>query len=437
MFTIGCLTPPTRVQVPGAASIPRALFSREQSVFTLRFHFSGMENLFISPEFQMSLLLFVALGGYLVASRINQSAVVGLILVGLFVGPSFLGLITYTEFVRSIAHLGAVILLFVIGFEFDIREIVQPRNGAIALVGVIVPWIGGWGLALLFGMNAASAIFIGTALTATSIAITANVLKELGKLQTEAAKAIIGAAVIDDVLGLLALAISTDVVSGSFSFLGVLSVIVRAVVFIVIGAAFGIYVVSRYLERLDRTPFVRRYPEFIFIFAMMLAFLYAIGAELVGLSAIVGAFIAGVSFKKVELHQSRSLKEGAEYLQIIFASIFFVSLGVIADFHALTGEIVLFLALLVLVAIVTKIVGCGIPARLGGLCRKDALIVGFGMAPRGEVAMIIALIGLEKGIISQGIYVALVLMSLLTTLITPIVYRNWFFRGEYCEYDAG
>src|SRR5665647_2649833 len=182
-----------------------------------------MESLFTSPEFQMSLLLFVALAGYLVASRINQSAVIGLILVGLVVGPSVLGLITYTDFVRSIAHLGAVILLFVIGFEFNIKDIVQPRNFAIALVGVIVPWIGGWWLSLLFGFDSA--------------------------------KAIIGAAVIDDVLALLVLAISTDVVGGSFSYLGIAIVTIKAVAFIVIAAAFGILVVSKYLAKLDTTPF--------------------------------------------------------------------------------------------------------------------------------------------------------------------------------------
>jgi Na+:H+ antiporter len=397
----------------------------------------AMESLLATPEFQMMLLLFVALGGYLIASRINQSAVVGLILVGLLVGPSFLGLITYTDFVSSLAHLGAVILLFVIGLECNIREIAQVRNGVIALVGVIVPWIGGWWISLAFGFDSASAIFIGTACTATSIAITAQVLKELDKLQTEAAKAIIGAAVIDDVLALLALTISTEVISGTVSAAGIFLTMVTAFAFIVAGVAIGMRVVNPFLVRLDRTPFVRKYPEFIFIFAMMLAFLYAIGAELVGLSAIVGAFIAGVSFEGLELRYSRCPKEGAEYLRIIFAAIFFVSLGVIADFHALTPDLVLFLAALTVVAIVTKVIGCGLPARLGGLCREDALIVGFGMAPRGEVAMIVALIGLDMGIIGQGVYVVLVLMSLLTTLITPIVYRNWFFRGEYCTYEGG
>ena len=395
-----------------------------------------MESLFAMPEFQMSLLLFVALGGYLIASRINQSAVIGLILVGLLVGPSALGLITYTDFVRGLAQLGAVILLFVIGLEFNVKEILSVRNGVIAGVGVIIPWIGGYGISILFGFNTASAIFIGTALTATSIAITANVLKELGKLQTEAAKAIIGAAVIDDVLSLLVLAISADAVSGSLSAGGIALVAIKAVAFIVIGGALGIFVISKYIERLDATGFCKKFPEFIFIFAMMMAFLYALCAEAVGLSAIVGAFIAGVSFERVELNHSRNFKEGAEYLQIIFASIFFVSLGILADIKAVTPAILVFLVVLTVVAIITKVIGCGLPARLMGLCRKDALIVGFGMAPRGEVAMIVALIGLEAGIIDQGVYVVLVLMSLLTTIITPIVYRNWFFKGEECRYDV-
>ncbi|OPX64892.1 MULTISPECIES: cation:proton antiporter [unclassified Methanoregula] len=395
-----------------------------------------MESIFALPEFQMSLLLFVALGGYLIASRINQSAVIGLILVGLIVGPSALGWITYTDFVRGLAHLGAVILLFVIGLEFNVKEILSLRNGVIAGVGVIIPWIGGYWISLVFGFSTASAIFIGTALTATSIAITANVLKEMGKLQTGAAKAIIGAAVIDDVLSLLALAISTDVVSGTLSAAGIAFVAAKAVAFIVIGGAFGIFVVSKYIGRLDETGFCKKFPEFIFIFAMMVAFLYAMCAEAVGLSAIVGAFIAGVSFERVEVSHSRSFREGAEYLQIIFASIFFVSLGILADIHTVTPEIALFLVVLTIVAILTKVIGCGLPATLMGLCRKDGLIVGFGMAPRGEVAMIVALIGLEAKVIDQSVYVVLVLMSLLTTIITPIVYRNWFFRGEYCTYDA-
>ncbi|RPJ50819.1 MAG: cation:proton antiporter, partial [Methanobacteriota archaeon] len=355
-----------------------------------------MEEILSSIQFQMSLLLFVALGGYLLASRINQSAVIGEILVGLLVGPSLLGLITYTDFVQSLATLGAVILLFVIGFEFNLEDILNPRYGVIALMGVIVPWIGGYAVSIYFGYNLVSAIFVGTALTATSIAITANVLQEMGKLQTAAAKAIIGAAVIDDVLGLIALSITGDIVTGTLSFASVGFTIVKALAFLAIGAALGLYVISKFLIKIDISPLAKKFPEFVFIFSMMIAFLYALCAELVGLSAIVGAFIAGVSFCGVCLRHSKDIREGAEYLRIIFAAIFFVSLGILADFHALTPEIIVFLAVVTLVAIVTKVIGCSIPARIMGMGRTDSLVVGFGMSPRGEVAMIVALIGLNQ-----------------------------------------
>lgn len=390
-----------------------------------------IENILMQPVFQMSLLLFVALAGYLVASRINQSAVIGLILVGIVVGPSVLGLVTYTDFVSGLASLGAVVLLFVIGLEFKVKDILELRNGVIAAVGVIIPWIGGYGLSVAFGLSTASSIFIGTALTATSIAITANVLREMGKLKTAAAKAIIGAAVIDDVLSLIALSLSTGVVAGGISFQGIGLVVAKSVLFIVLAGAFGLFVVSRFIERLDRSGFVKRYPEFLFIFAMMMAFFYAMMAELTGLSAIVGAFIAGVSFEGVHLVHGRDIKEGAEYLQIIFASIFFVSLGILADLHQLTPGIAIFFIALVIVAIITKLVGCGIPAKLMGMSTKDSLIIGFGMAPRGEVAMIVALIGLQQAIIDQGLYVSLVLMSLVTTIVTPLIYRNWLFRRDH------
>ncbi len=396
-----------------------------------------MLEIITTPEFQVSLLLFAALGGYLLASRINQSAVVGIILVGILIGPSVLGLVSYNEFVKGIAHLGAVVLLFVIGFEFKIQDILKPSYALIALVGVIIPWIGGYATALWAGMDFPSSLFIGTAMTATSIAITANVLAEMNKLQTGPARAIIGAAVIDDVLSLIALAITGDVVAGAFSPSVIVFILLKVIVFLVAAGIFGIFIVSRFLVRLDRTRFVAKYPEFIFIFAMMFAFLYAMIAELVGLSAIVGAFIAGICFERLSLNTSLDVKEGAEFLKIIFASIFFVSLGVVADIKAVTPDILPFLVVLTIVAIVTKVAGCALPALAAGMCVKDALIIGFGMAPRGEVAMIVALIGLEQGYIGQPVFVVVILMSLITTLITPIVYRNWFYKGEYCEPEPG
>ena len=194
-----------------------------------------------NTEFQMSLLLFAALAGYLISYRINQSAIVGIILVGILVGPSLLNWINYTDFVSALARIGAIVLLFTVGLEFEIKEIWKVKYIIIALCGVLVPAVGGYFIAEWFGFDFKASIFIGTALTATSIAITANVLRGMGKLQTEAAKAIIAAAVIDDVLGLMALSISQGIVSNNFSALNVLAATGKAVGFIVIGAVVGNY----------------------------------------------------------------------------------------------------------------------------------------------------------------------------------------------------
>jgi len=383
------------------------------------------EGLVTTLEFQLSLLLFVALAGYLIASKINQSAIVWEILVGIAIGPSLLGLITYTESVRSFAQLGAIVLLFVVGLEFNIKDIFNIKYGIIGLIGVIIPWIGGFFLADFFGYDFISSVFVGTALTATSVAITANVLREMGKLQTDAAKAIIGAAVIDDVLGLLVLSFSMQITSQTVSIFPVLLIIVEALIFILLGAYVGRVYLSKFVEKFDSTKLARKFPETVFIFAMIIAFFYAMIAELIGLSAIVGAFLAGVTLTNVTIKHGKNFKEGAEYLMIIFASIFFVSLGVLADFHALTYQILWFLITLTIVAFLTKTIGCYLGARMVRISHKNSLVVGIGMAPRGEVAMIVALIGLNLGIIKQDIYVSLILMSLLTTIFVPILLRHY------------
>jgi Kef-type K+ transport system membrane component KefB len=396
-----------------------------------------LEEILSSSDFQMTLLMVVALAGYLIAYRINQSAVVGIILAGILVGPSLLGLVTYTDFVSSLAHLGAVVLLFTIGLEFNIKDIAKPKYFVIALCGVLVPAAAGFLTAELFDFDFKASVFIGTALTATSIAITANVLREMGKLQTEAAKAIIGAAVVDDVLALLFLSMAEGIVSGDISAVSLLITTGKAIAFLVIGIFLGRTVFSRFMEKLDKTSLCTRYPESIFIYAIMVAFFYAMAAELVGLSAIVGSFLAGASFAGVRLARGAIFKEGAEHLQIIFSSIFFVSLGVILDIHYITGSLIWFILALTVVALISKLIGCGVPALLQKMSLKDSMIIGIGMAPRGEVAMIIALIGLNQGLIDQGVYAAIILMSLLTTVIPPLILRNWVYKDkskkEKCE----
>jgi Na+:H+ antiporter len=383
------------------------------------------EEFLTTIEFQICLLLFVALAGYIIAAKINQSAIIWEILIGIAIGPSLLGLITYTDSVRSFAQIGAVILLFVIGLEFNIKDVFNIKYGIIALFGVIVPWVGGYFLAISYGFNFISSVFVGTALTATSIAITANVLRELGKLQTEAAKAIIGAAVIDDILGLLVLSISMEVARNTFSIEPLIITIILAALFMILGAFIGRRYITKLLEKLDNTKIIGRYPEIVFIFAITIAFLYAMIAEGIGLSAIVGSFLAGIALSGCFIKRGKNFKEGADYLQIIFASIFFVSLGILANFHALTLQILGFLIALTVLAFLTKIIGCYVGARIGRMNHKNSLAVGMGMAPRGEVAMIVALIGLNMGFLGQDIYVSLILMSLLTTIFVPIVLRHY------------
>ena len=386
------------------------------------------EGIVSSVEFQMSLLLFVALAGYLIAYKINQSAVVGVILAGIVVGPSVLNIVTVTDLVSSLGRLGAVVLLFTIGLHFRIRDIANLRYAVIALFGVLLPWAGGFYLAELFDFSYGGAIFVGTALTATSIAITANVLKEMDRLDTAAARAIIGAAIIDDVLSLLALSVSEQIVAGDLSFVFILTTLGKAVGFLVLGTILGTTALRRMVLRLDRSAFCEKYPESIFILAVMVAFLYSMIAELVGLSAIIGSFLAGVSLSQVRLEHGDVFRGGAEHLQIIFASIFFISLGVLLDFHIITASLLWFIVALTAVAILTKVLGCGIPAVFQRMGLRDSLTIGVGMVPRGEVAMIVALIGLSQGLIEQDTYAALILMSLLTTIIPPLVLRNWLFR---------
>jgi len=408
------------------------------------------EELIGTVEFQMCLLLFVALGGYLLATRIHQSAVVGEILVGLLVGPSVLGLISYDGFVESLATLGSIVLLFVIGFEFELKEIANWKYFLIAALGVAVPFIGGYIAATCFGMDFYAAVFIGTALTATSIAITANVLREMGKLTQPFAKAIIGAAVIDDVLALIVLSIAKDLSSsGGVDAGGIIFTVIKAFGFVIIGALLGIKFIPKLLAWMDNRPIAKKFPELLFIVCMIIAFFYAMIAELVGVSAIVGAFLAGACVSHVKLKHSMDIKLGSEYLYIIFASIFFVSLGIMADLHYITPDMLIFIAVLCVVAIITKVIGCGLPAKLTGMSWKDSLMVGFGMVPRGEVAMIVGLIALEHfqskasevvatdlelynnyTQIGNEIFIAVVVVSLVTTIIVPLIYNGIFFRKE-------
>jgi Kef-type K+ transport system membrane component KefB len=252
----------------------------------------------------------------------------------------------------------------------------------------------------------------------------------MGKLRTDVAKVIIGAAVIDDVLSMLVLVFAEQLAVGSVSIGLIGLMILKSLLFLGLGVIIGNKLITKWIVRFDRNNLSRKYPELVFIIAMMVAFFYALVAEIIGLSAIIGAFLAGVVLEGIVIRNGKSYQEGAEYLQIIFGAIFCVSLGVLVDITAINAKVLLFLLVLTIVAVMTKVIGCYVPARLQGMSKLDARAIGFGMSPRGEVAMIVALIGLNAGYFKQDIYVSIVLMALLTTIITPLVLRNWLYRKE-------
>ena len=374
--------------------------------------------LFQSIEFQLSLLIAVALIAFFFARTFKFSVVIAEIIVGAIFGPSVLNLITYTEFIKDLAAMGAIFLLFVVGLQTKFKEIVTPKAFFVAFLGIVIPWVSGYYVALFFGFEFIAAVFVGTALTATSIAITAQVLRELKKIDTETAKTIIGAAVIDDVLSLMALSITTQFATGEIRIAGVANALVIAVVFLVGGFFIGSIFIAKQLERLNKWEEKHEAHAMTFLAAIAIAFVYSAVAEAIGLSAIVGAFLAGVSLENVKI---RSYREGTEYLEMVFGSIFFVSLGVLIDLRQ--GFPVVFVLVLTLVAVLSKVAGGFAGARLFGVKARDALGVGIGMIPRGEIALIIALLGLNAGIVGQAVYSSIVIVSFLTTLLTPTLLK--------------
>jgi Kef-type K+ transport system membrane component KefB len=364
---------------------------------------------------QVTILLFAALVGIVIAKRAGQSAIIWQILIGILIGPTVLNLVQYNDTVKVLAELGAIFMLFTIGLECNYKEIYNFRNSFVAFFGVVIPFLAGWGLAYLFGYNTLEGLFIGTALTATSIAITARVLKDRGMISTPLAKTIIGAAVVDDVLGLIALSIITGF-TGSFSWTLIGTHILVALLFI-FGCILLIKPINWLMSKIDETGEEIGAHQVTIFAAFVIAFAYAGVASYIGMASIVGAFLAGVTLEQTKI---KSYREGAIYFELLFSAIFFVSIGVVTDFLALSSGWI-FALVLIVVAVLAKLIGCMLAARATGHTWHEALSVGIGMAPRGEVATIVAMLGLAAGVITAELYGAIVIMALVTALITPLL----------------
>jgi len=387
----------------------------------------------IDPEkhiyFEIVFLLLLAVLGELVVVYTKQPSVMILLLLGALMSNSMLTL--GWDFLRSLglpialpsiapdifragnvinvfAQLGAVILLFKVGLHNKIEGIFKMDNLTVASAGVALPFIVGYLYASMTGGDFAYSMFLGAALTATSVGVTVALLKEFNLLEERFAQIIIGAAVLDDVLGLLVLSFVINMSGGGGSVAALALTFVSAAVFLFGGIMAGDY----FIRYLDRDELDTR--GFLLVLAFML--LYAYLAEYIKLSAIVGAFMAGVI-----LNKSRHLNEIEEKtygLELLFMPIFFITLGMLVDVKAIYGLAIPILILSVL-AILSKVIACGAASLLAKLNLKEALLVGVGMVPRGEVALIVASIGLTSGVLGQAQYSVITAMALITTFAVP------------------
>lgn len=385
--------------------------------------------------FELTFLLAVSLIAAFLFARFGQPKVIGYIVIGVVIGPSVLGIIQageggtsgLPETIMMLAEMGAIILLFMIGLECDLKEIYTRKSILIALGGVSIPWVAGYGVAFMFGYEA-DAVFIGATLVATSVAVTASVLSELGLIGTPVAYAIVGAAVVDDILGMVVLGVSKGISQGELDTFGMVLLMLGAVLFIVIGA----YVGSRFLAKLvfdiQISGYRRKMPMSGFILALAIAFLYSFIAEAIQISAIVGAFVAGTAFSGSALRDG--FRKGTQYLEALFVPLFFVSLGTAVDIGNI-WETIVFGSVLTGVAIASKVVGCALPAHLTGMSKWDSISVGVGMVPRLEIAFIIAYYGLSTEIIGVEVYSVVVFMGLLTALFTPPILKHTLRRGGH------
>lgn len=373
------------------------------------------------------------------STRIGQPAVFGEILVGLFLGPTLCNTLAWPIFlpsattpspgllpvVKDLSEIGVILLMFVAGLETDVDDMRRVGTAAFwtAAGGVALPLLGGTLTAAAFGISTRwEGLFIGTILTATSVSISAQTLMELGAIRSRAGATILGAAVIDDVMGILLLSVVVALAgtheSATAARVGI--VVVRMLVFFTLAILAG-----RWFPRLARWADDLGVSQGLLAFVVVLAFFYAWAAEVVGAVApITGAYICGVLFGRTPF-KSR-IDSGIHPLTYsVFVPVFFVSIGLEANGRAL-GDRWPFAVALVAVAIVTKIVGCGVVARLFGMPARESLRVGVGMISRGEVGLIVAAYGLAHNLITPDIFSAAVIMVLVTTVVTPPALRLTF-----------
>ena len=355
--------------------------------------------------------------------RIGQSSVLGELLAGVLVGPSLLGLIHPTETLTLLGEIGVMLLLFEVGLESDLQSFLRvgPSAAVVALIGVAVPFALGYGVAVLLQLTTLQAIFVGATLTATSVAISARVLSDLGRLQSHEGNIILGAAVLDDILGLVILSVMVGLAdSGTISWLAIVQTAGLAILFLTVAMVFG----NRYASLFSKLVNRLNTRGALVITALTFALLLGYVAEAVRVAPLVGAFAAGLILARTE-HQ-RLIEERLKPITDVFVPIFFILVGVAVDvthlnpFNAQNQSVLLLAGGLTLVAIVGKLVsGCGVLDRT-----VNRWVVGVGMVPRGEVGLIFAGVGLGAHIITDVQYGSILVVVPVTTFLSPVLLKR-------------
>lgn len=368
----------------------------------------------------------------LISRKAQMPQVVGALLAGILIGPAVLNIVSESEFIEQMAELGVITLMFAAGLETDIHELKKCGKASfiIAIIGVAVPLFGGFVVTTFFFSSFTELtkaellqnIFIGVILTATSVSITVETLREMGKLKTPVGTAILGAAVIDDILGIVILTIISSFTSEEVS---VLNISLRIGLFFILAVIIGFIFsfVFKYLcKKYGRK---RRIPVFGFIFCLILSY---VAERFFGITDITGAYLAGIIISTVS--GSTYIFEKMEVMSYMLLSpMFFASIGIKTQISSMNGTMILFTVALLAVAILTKIVGCGLGARACGYSKQESRVIGIGMVSRGEVALIVANQGAAVGLMKSVLMAPVVIVVIVTTLATPIILKLAY-RGE-------
>ena len=351
--------------------------------------------------------------------RIGQPAVLGKLLVGIVLGPSLLGWITPSDTLDVLSQIGVILLMFIAGIETDIDEFKRTGKSAtfVGFGGIILPLALGAVAGFVLGMNTFEAIFLGLLLSATSVSISVQALKELDQLKTPAGTTILGAAVIDDVVVIIALAFLMSFSGGDVN----LSLVIIQKVAFFVGAILVAWKVVPFFLRIFSKLKVT---ETLVTASLIVCFAFAYVAELAGVAAIIGAYIAGVAISATDV-QFKVLQKVETISYSVFVPIFFTSIGLMAEFSGILDHLTLIIVLSIL-AILTKLFGAAAGAKLTGFDWKNSLGIGSAMVSRGEVALILAAIGLEASLLSQDLFAAMIVVVLVTTIVTPPMMKIFF-----------